>query len=223
MGKSIFISYKYGDNTVYGQGTTVRDYVDALQTLLDKEDHVNKGEADDTDLSHLADETIRKKLADRMFYSTITIVLISPNMKESYKYERYQWIPWEISYSLRTEHREHGNSNPNAMIAVVLPDASGSYGYYITEDNCPHCHTRTLATGTLFPILKKNMFNTPNKTSICRTVVIINLGPFLGGHLLTLAQSSGMTLEPMSTIILRRSLERQSNRNDYQINAQLEQ
>ena len=123
MGRSIFISYKYGDNTVHGQGTTVRDYVDKLQRLIDKEDHVNKGEADDTDLSRLTDDTIRQKLADRMFHSSVTIVLISPNMREYYKLERNQWIPWEVAYSLRTEHREHGNSNPNAMIAVVLPDA----------------------------------------------------------------------------------------------------
>lgn len=161
MGNKIFISYKYRDQTVYGNRKTVRDYVDELQGLLEKENHVNKGEPDDEDLSSLADDTIRQKLADRMYDSTVTIVMISPNMKESGKSERNQWIPWEVSYSLRIQDREKGGkSYPNAVLAVTLPDAYGSYEYYIQKKSCSSCgNYRTLMTRQLFPILHGNMFN----------------------------------------------------------------
>ena len=63
-----------------------------------------------------------------MFYTSVTIVLISPEMFENVK-EIEQWIPWEISYSLKNKTRSNGISNMNAILAVVLPDRYGSYNY----------------------------------------------------------------------------------------------
>ena len=76
---------------------------------------------------------------------TITIVLISPNMKEAGKWQRSQRIPWEISYSLRETTRNDRTSHNNAILAVILPNKNGNYDYYDKSD--------------LFPILKDNIDN----------------------------------------------------------------
>jgi hypothetical protein len=178
MANKIFVSYKYRDNNVFpissgnllldafNSKTTVRDYVNKLESYFDKTDYIYKGESDDEDLSDLSDDQIWEKLKARIFDSTVTIVIISPKMKESHRYDKSQWIPWEISYSLRETARNERTSYSNAILAVVLPDFSNSYEYFIYDNVCSGCSCRTLMADTLFNILKYNMFNQKNKSRI---------------------------------------------------------
>lgn len=157
MGRKIFISYKYKDTDVrqtyhigcsQNRKTRVRDYVDILQQVIG-EQNINKGEKDGEDMSVLDDATIRSVLGDQIYDSSITLVLISPNMKDPNLPETDQWIPWEISYSFREQSREGRTSKTNAVMAIVLPDANNSYDYYIKEHTCPYYNTRTLSSQSL--------------------------------------------------------------------------
>jgi hypothetical protein len=166
MGKAIFVSYKYSDTKVFQLPdvvgvTTVRHYVDKLAGLLEQGDYLYKGEDDGESMVTLEDSTIASKLGDKIFRSSLTIVLISKGMKNDVVSDKDQWIPWELSYSLREQSREGGNSKTNAVLAVVLPDEFGSYSYYITEN--PLCNSITYHTNTLFQILRLNMFNHKKK------------------------------------------------------------
>lgn len=164
MGHKIFISYKYHDNSVLplanitGEVTTARHYVDALQELLDEADHVNKGEMGGESLHGLSEDSIEAKLRDKVFDSTVTIVLLSPNMREGTP-DAEQWTPWEVSYSLKSKTRSGVTRKPNALIGVVLPDTQGSYDYHLIQPGCIACQCRLINHSTMFSILSGNLFN----------------------------------------------------------------
>lgn len=176
MKRKVFVSYKYSDKKVYRLNgnpwgeTTARHYVDKLTAILEMDNHIYKGEDDGESLADFKDSTIGSKLADKIFDSSVTIVLVSKGMKENIP-ERDQWIPWEISYSLKEQTRDYGRSKTNGVIAIVLPDESGSYEYYITENT--HCGSWSLNTSFLFQILRDNIFNAKNpQIEICNETKI---------------------------------------------------
>ena len=112
----------------------------------------------------LSEDTIWTKLKERIYDSTLTIVMISKNMKNIWKDDKNQWIPREISYSLKEVSRVNSSgtsvtSKSNAVLAIVVPDISNSYTYYTYGNTCCDTKCTTLRTDTLFNILKNNMFN----------------------------------------------------------------
>ena len=220
MRKKIFISYKHGDKTVYGKGITVNDYVESLKTTLTDLGHVDMSES--KDLSQLPNQQTRDALAERIFNTTVTIVIISPQMKEAGVQQKDQWIPWEIRYSLQTRRRKPDNkSYPNAMVAIVLPDTGGSYDYCIEENICPRqaCNAIEVDTDKLFPILSKNMFNIkdPEYTDCPHhepETIFSGESCYIDS-----VKWSEFTDNPNKHI--KAALDRQRNRNNYQINANI--
>lgn len=171
MAHKIFVSYKYADSLVYqdpdlknnpdicgeDKVLTPRHYLNAMSSILSDE-AIEKWEPDGEDLSQFTDDTIASKLRDLIYDSSITIVLISPGMKDKDKSEKDQWIPWEISYSLREQTRNERTSKPNALIAVVLPDRNHSYKYCIEKEPCG-AELLKFSDSFCFDIIGRNFFN----------------------------------------------------------------
>ena len=183
MSKKIFISYKYLDTSVYQDTTldkipipglfafdaiTPRSYVNYLEKVL--EDYaVAKWESGDNDLSKFKDSTIESELKDLIYDSSITIVLISPRMKDFTKVESDQWIPWEISYSLKENTRNGRTSRCNGIITIVLPDVSNTYSYCLEYNSSCNITTLKFADYFCFEIIGKNFFNSKHpKTYQCQ-------------------------------------------------------
>lgn len=169
MGNKVFISYKFDDDRVKDlpdvDDTIVRDYVDILVERLEELGYISKAEDTDEDLSDYSEEYIETVLYDLIWDSSVTILLISPRMKESGKREKQQWIPWEVSYSLRKVRKGGRVSHRNAMLAVVLPDENGKYDYAKELRNCTNnCSCNVWQTGTFFRIIADNMFNLKEKS-----------------------------------------------------------
>ena len=170
MGRNVFVSYKYADTSVqrlartpWYEQTKVRDYVDDLAMKLDENGHTYMGEGGDEDLSNYSDDYIYSHLKDKIRLTSVTVLLISPNMKEPHRLDKSQWIPWEIYYSIYESSRNGRVSHTNAILAVVLPDQSGSYSYMIEHKSCCPSGCRLLHTDALFTILSENMFNQKEK------------------------------------------------------------
>lgn len=173
MGYNVFVSYKYAESSVKAIAgkavTTARDYVDIIESKLDRMDHVYMGEHRDEDLSEWDEDKIWEHLRDKIFPTTITVVLISPNMKTPHAYDKSQWIPWEIRFSLIETTRSDRTSHTNAVLAVVLPDKNDSYDYAIERKYCCTSGCNLWHTNRFFTIIEKNMFNQYQKeTSDCR-------------------------------------------------------
>jgi hypothetical protein len=166
MGNKIFVSYKFNDKSVYPLngivGTKVRDYVDIIEQRIDLSYHICKGESNDEDLSGYKESYIWELLKPRIYDSSVTIVIISPNMMILGRSEKSQWIPWEISYSLKEISRSDRTSHSNAVFSVVLPDVNNSYCYYIKILDCCEKGCDKYNNEEVFPIISSNTLNKYN-------------------------------------------------------------
>lgn len=173
MGRKVFRSYKYADTQVQDLGiyedsgwglkqkvpTKVRHYVDKLEEEIAK-DNINLGEKDGESLAEFSDTTTETKLKGKIRQCSITIIILSKGMKTD-EPEKEQWIPWEVSYSLRAVSNDNYSKQMNAILGVVLPDETGSYNWYYKSDL--DCNCITHYTSKLFKILQNNSFNIKDK------------------------------------------------------------
>ena len=87
MAHKTFISYKYSESQ------KLRDRI--IEALGDDATYYKGETSESPDLSDTSTENIKKNLRDMMFDTSVTIIILSPNMKES------KWIDWEIEYCLK--------------------------------------------------------------------------------------------------------------------------
>ena len=153
MAHKTFISYKYSN------AQNVRDKI--LRALGEDAVYYQGETSVSPDLTDDATSTIKAKLADMMYGTTVTIVVLSPQMKNS------NWINWEIEYCLKEISREGRTSKTNGLVGVVQ-EVGGSYDWLVTTAHKDdRCTVRWFDNSKLYSIIHKNRFNLRNRTHKC--------------------------------------------------------
>jgi hypothetical protein len=153
MAYKTFISYKYSE---------ARKLRDDILNALGEDAQYYQGETSNSpDLTDTTSENIKRKLRDMIHGTSVTIVIISPNLTNS------KWIDWEVEYSLKEITRNDKTSRTNGIVGVVMK-YDGGYGWIETNKiNTDGCSTRTIDNGKLYSIIDSNRYNLKNKVYSC--------------------------------------------------------
>lgn len=147
MARKTFISYKYSD-VVEGKNNNLRD---RIISKLGEDSKFYRGEDGySKDLSSYSAYYIKETLKNMIRDTSVTIVILSPNMKLS------QWMNWELSYSLSEITRGGRTSHANGVIAVVQKQETYGLGNgYAWFKNWNGDWNLNLT----FELIRKNMYN----------------------------------------------------------------
>lgn len=159
MSHKTFISYKWSE---------AQNLRDDIIAALGKDATYYKGETSESpDLTDTSTENIKKNLRNMMYDTSVTIVIISPNMKKS------KWIDWEIEYCLKNINRKDRTSHTNGVVGIIMKH-NGDYSWFKTTiENDDGCSFSSYREELVYDIINKNRFNqNPKKFScnICKTV-----------------------------------------------------
>ena len=159
MSHKTFISYKYSE------AQQLRE--DIIEALGDDATYYKGETSDSPDLTDTSTENIKKNLTDMMYDTSVTIVIISPNMKKS------KWIDWEIEYCLKNISRKGRTSHTNGVIGVIMKH-NGGYGWFKKQQtNSDGCSSITYEDSKVYDIINNNRFNQNPKVyscDVCKTV-----------------------------------------------------
>ena len=159
MAHKTFISYKWSE------AQKLRD--DIIDALGDDATYYKGETSESPDLTDTSTENIKKNLKDMMYDTSVTIVIISPNMKKS------KWIDWEIEYCLKNITRKDRTSHTNGVVGVIMK-YNGGYGWFkTTTEKDDGCSSSSYREDLVYDIINNNRFNqNPKKYScdICKTV-----------------------------------------------------
>ncbi len=145
MARKTFIAYKYSESTA------LRDKI--ISALGDDATYYKGETTDSPDLTDTTAENIKKNLRDMIFDTSVTIVIISPNLKES------KWVDWEVEYSLKEITRQDRTSRTNGIVGVIKKH-NGNYDWLITKTaKDDGCSTRTINDSKLYDIINNNRYN----------------------------------------------------------------
>lgn len=145
MARETFIAYKYSE---------AKDLRDEIIKKLGSDASYYQGEtADSPDLTNTSVSNIKENLKNMIFGTSVTIVIISPNLKKS------KWVDWEIEYSLKQYKRGNTTSRTNGVIGVIMK-VNGSYNWLISSyQNADGCSSRHIDDSLLYDIIKNNRLN----------------------------------------------------------------
>jgi len=145
MARETFISYKYSE---------AKDLRDTILDKLGGDARYYKGEtAESPDMTNDTVDRIKNNLKNMIFGTSVTVVIISPNIKNS------DWIDWEIEYSLKEYKRQSTTSKTNGVIGVIMKH-NGSYDWLVSNNqNSDGCSTRYIDQSKLYDIIHGNRYN----------------------------------------------------------------
>lgn len=145
MARETFIAYKYSE---------AKDLRDEIIKKLGSDASYYQGEtAESPDMTGETIDRIKNGLKDMIFGTSVTIVIISPNLKQS------GWVDWEIEYSLKEHKRQTTTSRTNGLIGVIMK-WNGSYDWLISSSkNSDGCTTRYIDDSKLYNIVNGNRYN----------------------------------------------------------------
>ena len=153
MARKTFISYKYSE------AQNLRDRI--IKALGDDATYYQGETSDSPDLTDTKTDSIKKNLTDMMHDTSVTIVVISPNLKDS------KWVDWEIEYSLKEITREDKKSRTNGVMGVIMKH-NGGYDWLVsstTKDD--GCSVRTIDHTKLYKIINENRYNLKSGADAC--------------------------------------------------------
>ena len=160
MAHKTFISYKYSE------ATDLRDRI--IEAMGDDATYYNGETSDSPDMSDETNQRIQEYLKECMYPTTVTIVIISPHMKESH------WIDWEISYCLKKITRQGRTSHRNGLVGVIMK-VNNSYDWFkYQHTNADGCSVSKYHTDKVYDIINDNRYNQDPKVYSCNTCKCVN-------------------------------------------------
>lgn len=160
MAHKTFISYKYSE------ARELRDEI--IKALGDDADYYQGETSESPDLSDTSTENIKKNLKDMMYDTSVTIVIISPNIKKS------KWIDWEIEYCLKHETRKDRTSHTNGVVAVIQKVDGGYSWFKKSRTNTDGCQVNYYEESLVYDIINNNRYNQNPPHYSCNTCKCVN-------------------------------------------------
>lgn len=155
MAHKTFISYKYSE------AKSLRDRI--VNSLGDDAKYYQGETSKSPNMSDKTTDYIKDKLKDMIYSTSVTIVVISPDMKQS------EWIDWEIEYSLKRIKRGDRSSGANGILGVVMKyDGDYSWLRPSIKNSDGHISIQT-KDEYLYEIIYQNRFNQDPTEYTCKT------------------------------------------------------
>lgn len=183
MAHKTFISYKYSE------AQDLRD--DIIDALGDDASYYQGETSDSPDLTDTSTDNIKKNLKDMMYDTSVTIVIISPNMKKS------KWIDWEIEYCLKSITRKDRTSHTNGIVGVIMKYNGGYSWLKTTSNNDDGCTSSSYESSKMYDIINNNRFNQNPKVYSCGTCKTVNS---LTGSYIALVEEEDFLNDPQKYI-----------------------
>jgi len=160
MARKTFISYKYSE---------AQDLRDEILEKMGEDASYYQGETSDSaDLTDTTTENIKENLKDMMYNTSVTIVIISPSIKQS------KWIDWEIEYCLKEISRKDRTSQTNGIVAVIQK-VNGNYDWFKSMNKqSDGCVSSSYSEHLVYAIISENRYNQSPKEYSCDTCKTIN-------------------------------------------------
>lgn len=183
MAKKTFVSYKYSE---------AQDVRDEILDALGEDATYYRGETSDSpDLTDTSTENIKRNLADMIHGTSVTIVVISPNLKQS------NWIDWEIEYSLKEIPRADRTSSTNGIVGVIMK-YNGGYSWIVSHNSyADGCKPRTIKDSKLYKIISDNRFNLKEPKYACERCKTVDK---LSGSYISLIEEADFLKDPSKYI-----------------------